>query len=150
MTSLSHTQCTTLPRKSPSCLAPSLLSKCRHKESLLDSSHSMRASDLRLRRHFPSGEIFARDIFHVNQNSPLQFVRRAHLIQFFTEISFWPTTVYFNNCLNQNQNKILLSYWLSLAADSALIIRVVKQNQTTVYQFCYLISWLYFVNTSPR
>ena len=84
------------------------------------------------------------------QNSPLQFIRRAHLIQFFTEISFWPTTVYFNNYLNQNHNKILLSYWLSLAPDSALIIRVVKQNRTTVYRFCYLISWLYFVNTSPR
>ena len=33
--------------------ATSLLSKCRHVESFLDSTISMRASDLRLRRHYP-------------------------------------------------------------------------------------------------
>ena len=111
---------------------------------------STRASDLRptqtfsLRRNLCKGH-FPCHCDRNYQNSPLQFIRRTHLIQLFTEISFWPTTVYFNNCINQNHNKILLSYWLS-----ALIIRVVKQNRTTVYQFCHLISWLYFVNTSPR
>ena len=60
------------------------------------------------------------------------------LFRFYKDFfQFWPKTVYFNKFLNLKYNKILLYYWLSLAPDSASIIRVVKQNRTTAYQFCY-------------